>query len=123
MKKRRVIIVTDGDEYARKAIEHVAKAVGGRCISRSYGNPTTLTGSQTVDLILQAPYDPVFVMFDDSGFLEEGPGGNCFAPCSKASSSRSSWSDRCCVTYSSKRMDKSGCNHRSFWRNIALRRG
>ncbi|MCM3017436.1 stage V sporulation protein AE [Priestia megaterium] len=74
MKKRRVIIVTDGDEYARKAIEHVAKSVGGRCISRSYGNPTTLTGSQTVDLILQTPYDPVFVMFDDSGFLEEGPG-------------------------------------------------
>ncbi len=74
MKKRQVILVTDGDEYARKNIEYIAKKVGGRCISKSYGNPTTLTGKEIVGMILEAPYDPVFVMFDDSGFVGEGAG-------------------------------------------------
>ncbi|WP_412967911.1 stage V sporulation protein AE [Fredinandcohnia sp. 179-A 10B2 NHS] len=72
--RRKVILVTDGDEYALKTIEYVAKEVGGRCISKSMGNPTTLTGEQIVELILQAPNDPVFVMFDDSGYLGEGAG-------------------------------------------------
>jgi len=71
---RKVILVTDGDEYALKTIEYVAKEVGGRCISKSQGNPTTLTGPEMVELILKAPHDPVFVMFDDSGFLGEGSG-------------------------------------------------
>ncbi|MCL6586114.1 MAG: stage V sporulation protein AE [Anoxybacillus sp.] len=74
MKKRRVIIVTDGDEFAWRTIEHVAKEVGGRCISRSRGNPSVLTGKELVQLILQAPYDPVFVMFDDCGAIGEGAG-------------------------------------------------
>ncbi|WP_010284370.1 stage V sporulation protein AE [Bacillus timonensis] len=72
--RRRVILVTDGDEYAQKTLEYVAKEVGGRCISKSQGNPTTLTGKEIVDYILQTPQDPVFVMFDDSGFLGEGKG-------------------------------------------------
>jgi len=74
MKKRRVIIVTDGDEFAWRTIQHVAQEVGGRCISRSRGNPTVLTGEELVSLILQTPYDPVFVMFDDCGAIDEGAG-------------------------------------------------
>lgn len=72
--KRRVILVTDGDEYAKKAIECVAKKMGGRCISQSYGNPTRLCGEQIADLILKAAGDPVFAMFDDSGVIGPGPG-------------------------------------------------
>lgn len=72
--KRRVIIVTDGDEYAARTIEYVAAEIGGRAISQSQGNPTTLSGSQIVQLILQAINDPVFVMFDDCGLLGEGAG-------------------------------------------------
>lgn len=74
MRERSVILVTDGDEYAQKTIEYVAQKVGGRCISKSQGNPTTLTGPEIVSLIFQAPYDPVFVMFDDSGYVGEGAG-------------------------------------------------
>jgi stage V sporulation protein AE len=73
-KLRQVILITDGDEYARKAIEHIAGEMGGRCISQSAGNPTELTGPAILELIKKAPYDPVFVMFDDSGFLGEGKG-------------------------------------------------
>ncbi|MFC0298107.1 stage V sporulation protein AE [Geobacillus jurassicus] len=74
MEKRRVILVTDGDEFARRAIERVAAEIGGRCISRSQGNPTKLSGEQLVELILQTPHDPVLVMFDDCGALGEGAG-------------------------------------------------
>jgi len=74
MKKRRVIFVTDGDLYAQKAIEKVASDIGGRCISQSAGNPTPLAGYEIIALIKEAPHDPVFVMFDDSGFPGEGYG-------------------------------------------------
>lgn len=72
--RRRVILITDGDEYAKRAVEHVAHEVGGRCISMSQGNPSVLTGPELVQLIKKTPYDPVLVMFDDSGLLGEGAG-------------------------------------------------
>ena len=72
--RRRVILITDGDEYARRTVEYVAKEIGGRCISMSQGNPSFHTGPELVDLIKQTPHDPVLVMFDDSGLVGEGPG-------------------------------------------------
>lgn len=72
--KRKVILITDGDEYAKRAVEHVAKEIGGRCISMSQGNPSRYTGLELVELIKKAKYDPVLVMFDDSGFIGEGSG-------------------------------------------------
>jgi stage V sporulation protein AE len=72
--RRRVILVTDGDEYAKRAIEHVAREIGGRCISQSQGNPSKLSGPQIIRLIKEAPHDPVLVMFDDSGIVGEGAG-------------------------------------------------
>ncbi len=72
--KRDVILITDGDEVAKKAIQEVAKNVGGRCISRSGGNPTPLTGEEIVEQIKMAKYDPVLVMFDDNGNGSEGDG-------------------------------------------------
>ncbi|MGG5253733.1 stage V sporulation protein AE [Neobacillus sp. SM06] len=72
--QRRVILITDGDEYARRTVEYVAKENGGRCISMSQGNPSVHTGPELVHLIKQTPHDPVLVMFDDSGLVGEGPG-------------------------------------------------
>jgi stage V sporulation protein AE len=72
--RRRVILITDGDEYAKRAVEHVAQEIGGRCISMSQGNPSILTGQELVQLIKKTPYDPVLVMFDDSGIVGEGAG-------------------------------------------------
>ncbi|WP_078428577.1 stage V sporulation protein AE [Alkalihalobacterium alkalinitrilicum] len=72
--RRQVILITDGDESAKKAVQHVAKEIGGRCISSSAGNPSTLTGDEIVKLIGQTPYDPILVMFDDCGYKMEGPG-------------------------------------------------
>ncbi|MGJ7919921.1 stage V sporulation protein AE [Neobacillus sp. LXY-4] len=72
--RRRVILITDGDDYARRSVETVAAEIGGRCISMSHGNPSILTGPELVKHIKKTPYDPVFVMFDDSGYVGEGAG-------------------------------------------------
>jgi stage V sporulation protein AE len=72
--RRRVILITDGDEYAKRAVELAAQEVGGRCITSSYGNPSKLTGQEIVRLIKKTPHDPVLVMFDDSGIVGEGAG-------------------------------------------------
>jgi stage V sporulation protein AE len=72
--QRQIIIITDGDRVASKAVQRVAQQVGGRCISRSAGNPTPLSGEEIVEQILHSAYDPVLVMFDDNGNGEEGCG-------------------------------------------------
>ena len=71
-KRRKVIIITDGDNIARQAAETAAAQVGGRCISRSAGNPTPIDGEKIIDMIKQSPTDPVVVMVDDRG--KPGPG-------------------------------------------------
>src|SRR5690554_575216 len=73
-RKKRIIIVTDGDEYAWKALERIAKDFDGSCISQSQGNPTELSGEQIVKFIMEAKKEPIFVMFDDSGAFGEGRG-------------------------------------------------
>lgn len=72
--KRRVILVTDGDEVALKSVEAAAKNIGGRCISATAGNPTPLKGPAIVELVKQAPHDPVVIMFDDNGKTSLGRG-------------------------------------------------
>ncbi|ARU63161.1 stage V sporulation protein AE [Tumebacillus avium] len=74
MGKRKVILITDGDQVARKAVEKVAAEVGCRVISRSSGNPSPLNGQQLVRLIEHAKHDPVLVMFDDNGSGDYGYG-------------------------------------------------
>lgn len=72
--KRKVILVTDGDRIAKKAVEIAAERIGGRCISRSAGNPTPMDGSSLISLIKQAEHDPVVVMVDDRGHSGIGKG-------------------------------------------------
>jgi stage V sporulation protein AE len=76
MTRRKVILVTDGDQIAKDSLERAARNVGGRCISLSAGNPSVLSGDDLVNLIKQAAYDPVLVMFDDCGSSKEGAGEN-----------------------------------------------
>lgn len=72
--KREIILVTDGDVCARKAIEKAVKKIGGRCISKSGGNPTPLDSISIAKLIKSAKYDPVVVMVDDEGNEKYGVG-------------------------------------------------
>lgn len=79
MSRRNVIIVTDGDLAANRAVEIAAANIGGRCISLSAGNPTWLSGPSLVELIKSTPHDPVVVMVDDRGDSGVGNGENALA--------------------------------------------
>lgn len=72
--KRNVILVTDGDQIARRTLEVAVKNIGGRCISMSAGNPSRLKGDHLIELIKSAAHDPVVVMFDDKGAEGQGLG-------------------------------------------------
>jgi stage V sporulation protein AE len=74
MDKKRVIFVTDGDMVAMRAVEIATANIGGRCISASAGNPTTLTAEAIVELIKKVEHDPVVVMVDDRGYKGKGTG-------------------------------------------------
>jgi stage V sporulation protein AE len=74
MEKRKIIVVTDGDRVARRTVERASKNIGARCISASAGNPTTRSGVEIVELVKEAPHDPVVVMLDDRGCAGEGSG-------------------------------------------------
>ncbi|MEW6724335.1 MAG: stage V sporulation protein AE [Bacillota bacterium] len=69
-----MVVVTDGDEIARQAVETAARKLRLRTISQSHGNPTPLTAAEIVSLLRQAPYDPVVVMVDDRGRAGKGKG-------------------------------------------------
>lgn len=73
-RNRQVIIVTDGDGCAQRAVERATRNIGGRCISRSGGNPTPIIGKEIVDLVMTAKNDPVVVMVDDMGDSGTGHG-------------------------------------------------
>lgn len=72
--KTRVIIVTDGDGMAQRAVELSGNRLGLRVISASAGNPTRLSGPEIAHLCHQAPWDPVLVMVDDRGRMKKGNG-------------------------------------------------
>ena len=72
--RRKVILVTDGDKVARKTVEVASRNVGARCISASWGNPTGKTGAEIVNMVKQAPHDPIVVMLDDKGHQGTGKG-------------------------------------------------
>lgn len=76
MNNRKVIVVTDGDEFARTAVETAVRKNGGRCISISAGNPTSLTGSEIAQQVIAAKNDPVVIMVDDNGNKDRGKGEN-----------------------------------------------
>lgn len=72
--KKNVIIVTDGDSVAQRAVEVAAQNIKARTISASAGSPTPLTGEEIVNLVKSAPSDPIVIMFDDRGSPNKGKG-------------------------------------------------
>lgn len=85
MDKKKVILVTDGDLIAKNALEIIAKKIGGRCISHSFGNPSPHTGAELIKMIKQTPTDPVIVMFDDNGSIYKAAGEKALEIVAKSS--------------------------------------
>lgn len=74
MSKKKLIIITDGDNVARKAVEKAGAKLGLRTISVSGGNPTALSTEEVKNNIFEAKQDLLLVMVDDAGVREKGPG-------------------------------------------------
>lgn len=72
--KPNVIIVTDGDLCAKNAIEIATSNIKGRCISRTAGNPTEISGAEIIECIKRAPNNLVVIMVDDKGNNNSGFG-------------------------------------------------
>ncbi|UCZ54701.1 stage V sporulation protein AE [Bacillus shivajii] len=72
--KKRVILITDGDESAKAAVRLAAEELDCSVVNESGGNPTRLSGEEIIKVILSAKKEPVLVMFDDCGHAEAGPG-------------------------------------------------
>jgi stage V sporulation protein AE len=74
MARREVIVVTDGDHFAKRALEVAARQIPAAVISQSAGNPTRLSGVEIVRYVCEAELDPVIVMLDDNGNRNEARG-------------------------------------------------
>ena len=72
--KKRVVVVTDGDETAYRALSEACQDLDCHPLQASKGNPTPLSGEELIDAILKAPRDPVVVMVDDQGDADAGHG-------------------------------------------------
>lgn len=71
---RDVIIFTDGDETAYRALKVACKDLGLHPLQASAGNPTPLHGDRLIQAIKETPHDPVVVMVDDRGNKGKGIG-------------------------------------------------
>lgn len=80
-----VIIVTDGDATAYRAISQAAEALHLYPLRMSRGNPTPLRGPALVEAIDAAPAEPVVVMVDDQGEAGTGRGERALQTVLKAS--------------------------------------
>ncbi|MYL32678.1 stage V sporulation protein AE [Pontibacillus yanchengensis] len=74
MHAKKVIVVTDGDEYARKVLLSLSETIGGTCLAHLSANPTTATEQEILAAIKSAKSEPVYVLFDDAGIPGMGPG-------------------------------------------------
>ncbi|KGX83168.1 stage V sporulation protein SpoVABEA [Pontibacillus marinus] len=74
MESKRVIVITDGDAYARNALDYLAKRIGGTCLTDLAANPTTATKDEMLKAIQRADEEPIYVLFDDAGVPGVGMG-------------------------------------------------
>ncbi|MCL5115671.1 MAG: stage V sporulation protein AE [Firmicutes bacterium] len=72
--KKRVIILTDGDQTAYRALSEACDELQCHPLRASEGNPTPLTGQDLITAIQEAPQEPVVVMVDDRGDAGLGRG-------------------------------------------------
>ena len=74
MHKKRVIIITDGDEYAKKTLDYLVEQIGGTCLSYLSDNPTQATPDEVKQAVHLCKEEPVYVLIDDAGVYGVGSG-------------------------------------------------
>ncbi len=74
MGKKQVIVITDGDHTAYRAVSAACAQLGLKPVRATVGNPTPISGSALIQAICHTPGDPVVAMVDDRGSANQGPG-------------------------------------------------
>jgi stage V sporulation protein AE len=74
MGKKKIIIITDGDQWARQTIETAGERLGLTTVTATAGNPTPLPTAAVRKEIMAAKGEPVLVMVDDGGEPKKGHG-------------------------------------------------
>lgn len=74
MNKKQVIVVTDGDQTAYRAIAAACRTLGLHPVKATRGNPTPISGHRLIQAIQDEPGNPVVAMVDDRGEAGTGPG-------------------------------------------------
>jgi stage V sporulation protein AE len=72
--QKNIIVITDGDEYARKTLDYLANEIGGTCLSYLSDNPTIASPDEVIQAVLKAREEPVYVLIDDAGIPGVGAG-------------------------------------------------
>lgn len=73
-RKKRVIVITDGDRTAWRAARRVCAQLGLGLVDVSAGAPTPATVEEVERAIVESPYAEVVVLADDAGRLGMGEG-------------------------------------------------
>ncbi|MFP7169451.1 stage V sporulation protein AE [Terribacillus sp. 7520-G] len=71
---KKVILITDGDAYAKRTIDYLAKKLGGTSLSHLADNPMTIDADVMKNAIHSADDEPVYVLLDDGGVPGIGKG-------------------------------------------------
>ncbi|WP_280768302.1 stage V sporulation protein AE [Salipaludibacillus daqingensis] len=72
--RKKVIFITDGDDSAVNAVKVAADTLQCYFLSLSKGNPSFVKTEVLIKKIMEAPLEPVIILFDDAGFPGTGPG-------------------------------------------------
>ncbi|SDD45907.1 stage V sporulation protein AE [Terribacillus halophilus] len=71
---KKVILITDGDAYAKRSIDYLAEILGGTSLSYLADNPMTIDAQSMKNAIHTADDEPVYVLLDDGGVPGIGNG-------------------------------------------------
>ncbi len=72
--KKRIVVVTDGDQSAWRAARRAVVELGLGFVDITEGNPTRATLAEVEEALVASPYEVVVVLADDGGTAGIGPG-------------------------------------------------
>jgi stage V sporulation protein AE len=72
--KKQVIVITDGDHTAYRAVAEACEGLGLDPVDATEGNPTPIQGQALLQAIYHASGNPVVAMVDDRGSAKKGRG-------------------------------------------------
>ncbi|GAA5415419.1 hypothetical protein Pryu01_00443 [Paraliobacillus ryukyuensis] len=74
MNAKEIIIITDGDHFARKAMDVISQQIGGVALTALADNPSKIDANTIIKTIQHIDAELIYVLIDDAGFSGIGSG-------------------------------------------------